>query len=332
MWRRDWISRHQKTETEIYYKFDIYDTSKGWISKANLKDIPVFDGKFLSTNSKGLRGKTEFDYRKKPGTIRIVILGDSMTFGDEVSDNETYSYYLQKFIPQAEIINLGVHGYGHDQMLILLMEEGLKYEPDYVILGFNPHNMSRNLLGFRDYAKPKFVWDGKQLKRRGTPVPSPAETIQWDWARPRLIDILSIIHHGVKKKLGLYAREEEEITKAILAEIVKLSESMHAMPIFVYLPWAEEVFDRTALTRGENYMFAACRQITKVKCFSTRPYFAEQMSKGVMFKNQTYGHWAPEGHRAVAEAIELFLIDMGIAVKPDKVKHVERYKAKQGGA
>jgi len=51
-----------------------------------------------------------------------------------VSDNETYSYYLQKMLPNAEIINMGVHGYGHDQMLIYLEEEGVKYKPDIFII------------------------------------------------------------------------------------------------------------------------------------------------------------------------------------------------------
>jgi hypothetical protein len=39
-------------------------------------------------------------------------------------------------LPHTEVINMGVHGYGHDQMLILFGEEGVKYEPDIVILGF----------------------------------------------------------------------------------------------------------------------------------------------------------------------------------------------------
>ncbi len=55
-----------------------------------------------------------------------MVLADSFTFGDEVSDDETYSSYLQQALPGAENINLGVHGYGHDQMLILLMEDGIK--------------------------------------------------------------------------------------------------------------------------------------------------------------------------------------------------------------
>ena len=44
--------------------------------------------------------------------------------------------YFQELLPQAEVINFGVHGYGHDQMLIFFKEEGVKYKPDVVILGF----------------------------------------------------------------------------------------------------------------------------------------------------------------------------------------------------
>ena len=169
-WRRRWISRHTKS-VEIYYKFDTFDPTKGWISKPNLRDMKAFDNKVLNTNSRGLRGGKEYSYGKHPNTARLLILGDSFTFGDEVSDNETYSYYLHEMIPTTEIINMGVHGYGHDQMLILIKEEGIKYKPDIVILGFLPWDMSRNMLQFRDYAKPRFVLDNNNLTITGPPVP-----------------------------------------------------------------------------------------------------------------------------------------------------------------
>jgi hypothetical protein len=125
-WRLSWIRRHQNG-TDIYYTFDIYDPTKGWFSKPNLRDVQVFGNKILNTNSRGL-GKTEYSYDKHSQKVRILILGDSFTFGDEVSDNETYSSYLQAMLPNAEVINMGVHGYGHDQMLILLQEENKMVE------------------------------------------------------------------------------------------------------------------------------------------------------------------------------------------------------------
>ena len=135
-YRRNWVQEHQKNGMEAYYAFDMYDASKRWIPKPNLRDVKTFDNKTLNTNSRGLRGKRDFPYTKNKDKVRILILGDSFTFGDEVSDDETYSAHLQAMLPDTEIINMGVHGYGHDQMLILLKEEGIKYQPDIVILGF----------------------------------------------------------------------------------------------------------------------------------------------------------------------------------------------------
>src|SRR4030095_7434589 len=185
--RRRWVRKHQQSGMEVYYEFDLYDPSRGWRPKPNLRDVRVFGNKILNTNSIGLRGKKDFSFHKEKGKLRILLLGDSFTFGDEVSDGETYSYYLQQLLPNTEIINMGVHGYGQDQMLILLKEVGVKYEPDIVILGFLPLDMPRNVLGFRDFAKPRFVLEGGELKLTGVPVPRPEDILRRDWIRPRIV-------------------------------------------------------------------------------------------------------------------------------------------------
>lgn len=101
----------------------------GWSTRPNLSDMSCFNKKILNSNSKGIRGKTEYSYAKNGDGPRILISGDFFTFGDEASDDETYPYYLQQMLLGAEVINMGVHGYGHDQMLIYLKEEGMKYRP-----------------------------------------------------------------------------------------------------------------------------------------------------------------------------------------------------------
>src|ERR1051325_4431947 len=203
--RRAWIQRHREKNVNAFYTFDIYDPSTGWRVKPNVTNLKAFDSKQnLNTNAKGLRGKKNFSYRKKQGTIRILILGDSFTFGDDVSDEDTYSSYLQRMLPEVEVINMGVHGYGHDQMLILLKEEGIKYEPDIIILGFLPLDMPRNLLTFSDFAKPRFVLKSGRLKLTGVPVPPLEDILRGDWARPRIVDVFSLIRLKVKKVLGLH--------------------------------------------------------------------------------------------------------------------------------
>jgi hypothetical protein len=311
-YRRNWVREHQKFGLEAYYTFDMYDPTKGWIPKPNLRDVKVFNNKILNTNSKGFRGKKDFPYTKEK--LRILILGDSFTFGDEVSDDETYSYYLQEMLPHTEVINMGIHGYGHDQMLILLKEEGVKYQPDIVILGFLPLDMSRNLFEFRDFAKPRFALESGQLTLTGTPVPRPEEILQWDWTRPRIIDLFSLIRHKVTKLSGLQKKEMEEITTAILTDMIRLSESIHAVPILAYLPRGREIAKDIAVTEDESYMFSICKVNETAKCFSTRPYFAEKIAKGETFKSG--GHWEPAGHLTVAEAIKQYLVDERLVTVP----------------
>jgi hypothetical protein len=311
---RNWVREHQKSGTATYYTFDMYDPSKGWMPKPNLRDIKAFNDKILNTNTKGLRGKKDFPYTKNKEKLRILMLGDSFTFGDEVSDDETYSYYLQEMLPHTEVINMGVHGYGHDQMLILLKEEGVKYQPDIVILGFLALDMSRNTLAFRDFAKPRFVLKSGELKLTGTPVPRPEEILQWDWTRPRILDVFSTLHHRIKKISGLQKTEMEEVTTAILTDMIQVIESIHAIPMLAYLPRGKEIAMDIAVTQDEAYMFSLCHSNENAKCFSTRPYFAEKIAQGEKFKSK--GHWEPAGHRTVAEAIKRYLVDEGYVPAP----------------
>ena len=307
--RRNWVHEHQKSGMEFYYAIDMYDPSKGWITKPNLRDVRAFDNKLLNTNSKGFRGRKDFPQSKNKEKLRILILGDSFTFGDEVSDDETYSYYLQEMLPHTDVINMGVHGYGHDQMLVLFKEEGVKYQPDIVILGFLPLDMVRNLLEFRDFAKPRFFLERNKLKLTGTPVPRPEEILRWDWTRPRILDIFSLIRHRIKKTLGIQQKEMEEITTAILMELIRSVQSIHATPIIAYLPRGREIAVNVAVLPDEKYMFSICQSNEQAKCFSTRPYFAAKIAQGETFK--LGGHWEAAGHRTVAEAIKRYLIDEG---------------------
>lgn len=311
---RNWVREHQKSGTATYYGSDMYDPTKGWVPKPNLREVKAFDNKTLNTNSKGLRGKKDFSYTKNNERLRILILGDSFTFGDEVSDDETYSHYLQEMLPHTEVINMGVHGYGHDQMLILFKEEGVKYQPDIVILGFLQLDMSRNLLEFRDFAKPRFVLKKGELELTGIPVPHPEDILQWDWIRPRMIDLFSLLRHRVKKFLGFQQTEMEAITTAILMKLIRSVESIRAIPILAYLPRASEIAKEIAVTRDETYLFSICQQNEQAKCFSTRPHFAGKIAKGETFKSS--GHWEPAAHFTAAEAIKHYLVDKGHITAP----------------
>ena len=313
-WRRRWIGRHAQGK-EFDYSFDIYDPTKGWKSKPQLRDMKVFDNKVLNTNSIGLRGRTEHAYGKHPEKRRFVILGDSFTFGDEVSDDETYAHYLQEMIPSADIINMGVHGYGHDQMLILLKEEGIKFQPDIVLLGFVVSDMPRNLVQFAGYAKPKFVLDDYTLRISGSPVPRPEDILKWDWARPRLYDVWSALRYKWMVTSGRYDKQMKEVTKRVLDEMVVTIERAGAIAVFVYLPVGPEIYRESTMTTGEMFFANYC-QGKNIECITSRPHFIQKLQQGVRFERS--GHWGPLGHQTVAEAIYEYLAGKNIV--PSKAK------------
>lgn len=307
-WRRAWVGR-QQSGTEIYYSFDRYDETKGWITKPNLQDEIVFENKILNTNSRGLRGKREFSFIRDPDLLRILILGDSFTFGDEVSDDETYSHYLQEMLPAAEVINMGVHGYGHDQMLIHLTKDGVKYQPDIVILGFNSYDMDRNVLRFRDFSKPRFEIDEGELRLTNSPVAHPAEILRFDWIRPRIYDIWSIVKLRLRVMTGRYERDKETLTRRILDEIVETAEGVGAHPVFIYLPAEKELTAAHQTLPAESFLLDFCRTNDRVTCVSVRPRFLEKVRQGIEFKQ--LGHWGPPGHLTVAESIKDLLATEG---------------------
>ncbi len=308
-WRRAWISRHQPG-TDIYYSFDQYDITKGWATKPDLENTVAFENKTLNTNSRGLRGKREFSFTPNPDRLRILILGDSFTFGDEVSDDETYSHYLQQLLPATEIINMGVHGYGHDQMLILLGEEGVKYQPDVVILGFNSFDMERNVLSFRDFAKPKFEIDGDELRLTNSPVPHPDDVLRFDWLRPRIYDVWSIVKLRFRVMTGQYEQDRDTLTRRILDEIVDTARRNGAHPVFIYLPAEQELTNARRTPPAENFLLDYGRSNTRVTCASVRSGFLENLDQGMEFR--TVGHWGPPGHLTVAESIRNLLIAEGL--------------------
>ena len=94
----------------------------------------------VDINSHGLRGP-ETTYEKPPATFRILNLGDSVVMGWGVREEDTYGQQLEQLLNEEgsgdlryEVINAGVPGWNLDNALAYLQAEGLKYEPDLILL------------------------------------------------------------------------------------------------------------------------------------------------------------------------------------------------------
>lgn len=100
-------------------------------------------GVAVTINDKGLRDRPH-EYMPSPGVFRIVVLGDSFMEAYQVTLEESLPYLLQErlAVRGVEVVNLGVGGYGTIQAYLALREEGLRYQPDLVILAFFGNDVS----------------------------------------------------------------------------------------------------------------------------------------------------------------------------------------------
>jgi len=310
--RLNYIRGHSVKSQVTDYRIDVYDPIRGWTLRPGLSHFEAFDNETVSSNSRGLRGSSEHAYEKRLGTLRILTFGDSYTFGEGVSDHETFSYYLEKLLPGSEVINFGIHGYGHDQMLLYLREEGIKYHPDIVILGFVALDMKRNMLSFRDYAKPRFVLDGGQLVLTNTPVPRLEETLAREPWRSKFLDVLTMLRDRYRERLEApeLRTEMEKLTIALLDEIANTIRTAGAVPIFVYLPTFNEITQSEMdMSDGERFFFSYCQQ-RGIQSINLQRFFHEKLERGLHL--ETTGHWDPLEHRTAAEGIRAYLVKHGI--------------------
>ena len=110
-----------------------------------------FDHK-VRTNNLGLRGKDIF-LEKQENVFRILMLGDSMTFGWGVEDEQTVSALLEKrmndLLPdkRIEVLNAGFSdGYSPDSYYAFMRDVGLRLQPDLVIVNLFPYNDLSDML------------------------------------------------------------------------------------------------------------------------------------------------------------------------------------------
>ena len=169
----------------------------------------------MDFNPMGLRDPRQ-TYAKPAGTFRVLALGDSYVEGAQVQADQTMAAQLEAMLTQAagrpvEVINGGVFGYGTTQEYLLLDEEGVKYQPDLVLLFFchcndianNNYRLELKNSDLKLALKPYFDLreDDDELRLIPPPQPSSRTSI-----RERLRDyslLYHVIETGVVYKLEL---------------------------------------------------------------------------------------------------------------------------------
>jgi hypothetical protein len=298
------------------FPLDRHSPTLGWVSRPNHRSAEV------NTNSRGLRGLREHTDPRPPGRRRIVVVGDSFTFGEDVADADAYPARLEELLPDTEVLNLGVHGYGTDQQHLMLLEQGLPRDPDAVVLGFYLPDVERNGLGFRDYAKPVYRLDadGRPVLH-GVPVPSPEEISVREpaWWFPRLAGFVSVQGRNLARVVSgrTGGNADLRVSLAVLDLTLAACREKGVPLVLVIIPKRLEPDPRIEETALVGWAEAA-----GVPHLNMRPAFLElpEAERGTMYNHVEVGHWTPAAHalcaRLLREKVEPLLPPAGGKGKP----------------
>ncbi len=103
----------------------------------------AWDGSYYEINSRGWHGP-EWSASGASNELRVVVIGDSCTFGKGVDERDCWPRQLERAL-QAQlgptrtvhVANLGVNGYSGEDYLEVFETQALALKPDIVVLGYN---------------------------------------------------------------------------------------------------------------------------------------------------------------------------------------------------
>ena len=125
-----------------------------------------FGGVPVTINSRGWRDD-EYSLKKPEGVRRIMVVGDSVTFGYGVKLEEMFAKVLERGLNSRgpgryQVISLGGAGGNTYSQSRLIKENVAIYDPDLVILAFNLNDVLPKIFGTRNATAPRV---GRSISR-----------------------------------------------------------------------------------------------------------------------------------------------------------------------
>ncbi len=148
-----------------------YNSNLGYIPKPGTAGVSNPWATFVTILEHGIRSNGGNEEVHNARDAIILAVGDSFTFGDNVSDHETWPAYLDTLVKE-KVINGGVFGYGLDQTVLRAEELASIFTVQILVVSFIPADINRTQFSMRTgVSKPYFVMDDGQLVRKNRPVP-----------------------------------------------------------------------------------------------------------------------------------------------------------------
>lgn len=249
-WKRRFLELYdgleEKTVPISQREYDVHPRL-GWMPRRNLR-FTNHKGDTYTTNGAGFRSLEE--YARDRARFTLLILGDSFTYGSDSDDSEVWPTILQGLDSGLQVLNMGIGGYGTDQMYLMLEDQIAQYEPDLVIAAVIDDDLGRSMLSFRDYQKPRFEIRDGELVLTNTPIRGTEEVARQvrDEIRGRRylsgIRLVGVTRNVLSTLLGERQRPDVfDLNERIFEAMLGLCGEHGARFMLLYLPWGRELTD-----------------------------------------------------------------------------------------
>lgn len=318
-----------------------YHPVEGWRFKSNYhkpRHYASFTGKeiLFSTNREGFRGR-EPKTKKKPGTKRIMFLGDSYTAGVFVDDKKIFTRLFENELNKAaedtgyEVMNRAIPAWGADQQLLYFKNAGVKYDPDHVFLMLSHSDIRETI------AKEFFEIDAngalRDRKNRSIPL---MERFRWflanhsfafRWLQKysqnpagefsgaifELFPVNTYWHDLdlFKKEYPLMIRKKLPLFEAVVSEIQKICNENGIKLVMVALPVKlefTEIMAREDLRAGRvaRYFEKIARK-HDIEFLDLYEELGKEERPLRMFISSEY-HYTELGHRFIADKLAAYFV------------------------
>ena len=257
-----------------------------------------------ASNSFGFRDR-EHAVAKPRGVYRIVVLGDSVGAGLKVARTEdTFPPLLEGLLNRrglrAEVINLSVDGYNTQQEVEILIERGLRFSPDLVLVAYTLSDRER-LDGNIFEALLDQYYGGASHGWRGDLPPWLAPSALARFVAYRVLPPRRISDYSKRMKIeAALARTSGDTVEASFARLHAL-EAQHGFAVLVAIfPYFPRNYAKYAY-RGEHELAARRARAAGFAVVDLLPVMERCAARGVI-RIESF-HPNERGHRCAAEAL-----------------------------
>jgi hypothetical protein len=294
-----------------------FDADIGWVNIPNFNQRDLYGpGGHTRMNSRGFRNAEELDAKVPEGKLRILCSGDSFTFGYGVDNDHANCNLLAGEDARLQTVNMGVPGYGIDQMYLLYKRDGLKLDHDIHVISviredFKRMSDSKFLNANKPFIRQKdgaLVVGGVPVQKAGYSMTGLTGTISaFESSR-----VATVYRTFFPQKTNTVVYRNfgplMDTAIAIFGDLGRIAEQRKATFVVVYLPMADDMEDAplnqsllAAELAKKNLPFFDLTPDFKALPFPERTaLFIPKSAKNEQF---AAGHYSAAGNLFVAKAL-----------------------------